>query len=262
MKLTKIAALIAAVAMAGQVQAASVRIFGENPFGGNVITHIDSFYDSVTSGNSQVISTLDSASVSGAGLLWLSQPSNPYTATQLSVLTGFLSAGGRIAFLGEHGFIAPTQNNNINLALSALGAHIQIQNLAPDAGFRTATVADGQIKAHALTAGVNSYEYACFAPLLLSGAAQTLMTGEEDPNQVMMAYENIGSGSIFLITDQNVWDNQPSNWPGFNNSRMFENLLLGDTGAPPVNGVPEPTTALLASLGLLGLAGLRRRKQV
>jgi hypothetical protein len=142
-----------------------------------------------------------------------------------------------------------------------LGAHIQIQNSSPDAGFRTASVVDGQIWSHPLTTGVLTYQYACFAPLILSGPAQKLMTGEDNPSQVMMAYENIGPGSIFLITDQNVWDNQPSGWVGFNNGRMFENLLSGETGAPPVNGVPEPETVLLASLGLFSLAALRRRQK-
>lgn len=259
MKISYIAGLVAALVV-GQVQASEVRIYGDAPWGLSK-TNIDSFYDGLTSNHSSILSTLDAANLSGVGLLWLTQPTNPYSAAQISALQGFLSLGGRIAFMGEHGLIAPTQNNNINAALSSLGAHIQIQNTAPDAGFRTASVLDGQIKAHPLTTGVLKYEYACFAPLILSGPAQTLMTGEDNPADVMMAYENIGPGSVFLITDQNVWDHESSGWPGFNNAKMFENLLNGDTGAPPV-GVPEPATALLAGLGLLSLSALRRRKKI
>jgi hypothetical protein len=257
MKLRHIAGIVAALAV-GQAQAAHVAIFGEQLSGFNKTT-IDNFYDGITGGNSQIISTLDSASLSGVGLLWVTQP-NAFTASQLSTMQGFLAGGGRIAFMGEHGGFGWAQDVNINTALTFLGAHVQIQQASPDAGFRSASVLDGQIKANPLTAGVNTYQYACFAPLILSGAAQTLMTGEDNPSQVMMAYENIGSGSIFLITDQNVWDYESSGWPGYDNGQMFENLLLADTGAPPVNGVPEPGTALLASLGLLGLSAIRRRK--
>jgi len=260
MKIRYVAGLIAASFVFGQAQASEVRIFGDSPFGLSQ-TNMDNFYDGLTAGHSQILATLDSASLSGVGLLWATQPTAAYSASQLSAMQGFLAAGGRIAFMGEHGVIAPTQNNNINAALSFLGANISIVNDAPDGGFRTASVADGQIHPHSLTLGVNTYEYACFAPLLVSGSAQVLMTGEDDPNQVMMAYQNIGPGSIFLITDQNVWDNEPTDWPGFNNHQMFENLLVADTGAPPVNGVPEPATALLAGLGILGLSGLRRRRK-
>ncbi len=135
-----------------------------------------------------------------------------------------------------------------------------------DSGFRSASVADGQILSHPLTTGVNTYEYAAFAPLTISGTAQALMLGEEsylgNPS-IMMAFQNIGPGSIFLITDQNVWDNSP-NWPGgFNNARLFENLLEGETGAPPVDPSVVPLPAALPLMaGFLAMFGLARRRQI
>ena len=240
-------------------------IWGDAPFGLSQ-TNMNNFYNSL-SGDSSSIATgpLNTVNLTGVNLLWATQPVNAYTSAELNTMSNFLSGGGRIAFMGEHGQIAPTENSNINTALSFLGSSISIFfNQVLDGGFRTATVGNGQILSNALTAGVNSYTYAAFAPLSIGSGAQALMLGQEsflgNPS-VMMGYQNIGPGSIFLITDQNVWDGETSNWPGFDNGQMFANLLSASTGAPPVNGsVPESTSLTLLGIGLAGFGAMRRRK--
>lgn len=252
------------LAFASSAHAGVVNVWGETPYPSLSLANISNFYNSLSGHSSSVITgQLDSNDLSGVNLLWATQPSNAYTAGEISTMSTFLSNGGRIAFMGEHGSgIAENENLRINSAVAALGGHMTILNgMMRDPGDHVATVANGQILAHSLTVGVNDYIYAAYAPIELSGAAQQLMLGQS-LSSTMMAYENIGAGSIFLITDQNVWD--PSRKLGYDNDILFENLLAASTGAPsvsgPANAVPEPATMLLFATGLVGAFVRKVRK--
>lgn len=237
--------LLMTLSVTSYVQAGVVTVWGDLVRGTDGKTFINNFYNSLP-GHSSTIATdqnLNTVNLANTNLLWVTQPADDYTAAELNTMQSFISAGGRIAFMGEHGSYSPSQNLRINAALSFLGSTIIINNEALDGDYRSASVVDGQILSHPLTVGVSTYQYACFAPLTITGSAQALMLGETSylgQPSVMMGYQNIGAGSVFLITDQNVWDSSATNWNNrFNNARMFENLLSGNTAvnAPTTNPV-------------------------
>jgi roadblock/LC7 domain-containing protein len=249
-------AICAATVLLGAVaaQAGTVVVQGDS----YPLSRLNNFYNSYGGHTSTIgAGPVSGLNLAGVNLLWAVQPTSAYTGADITKMQGYLSSGGRIAFMGEHGSFMPSQNNNINAALTALGSTIQIVNVIEDSGFRTASVGDGQILAHSLTAGVNSYQYGAFAPLTISGSAQALMMGEDNPAAIMMAYQNIGAGSIFLITDQNVWDNAPSLWPSHDNEVMFDNLVAGRT----VGGVPEPASWAMLIIGFGAMGGAMRYRR-
>jgi len=265
------------------VQASEILVIGGDGVGGPAIpSTVNTFYNGLAGHTStQGGNVVTTPALAGIELLWAIQPGNNYTAAEILAMSAYLSTGGRIAFMGEHGStFGANENIRINLALAALGSAMSIQNgNIQDGGSQTALRSNGEILTHDLTAGVDSYGYAAFAPII--GAPEVLMLGH-NLTSVMMGFENIGAGSIFLITDQNVFDNPIRlGLPG--NQRMFENLLLADTGAPPPPQecgqqgqppcppqcgqpgqppcpTPIPSTIPLIGLGL-ALLGFRRIKK-
>lgn len=244
-----LATTIGSITSASTAKAGTVGVFGER-FSLGVI---DNFYDGLAGHSSSILGSITGGALSGIDLLWAVQPSNAYTGAELTAMQDFLGGGGRIAFMGEHGSFAPNENNRINAALSAFGSTMSIINELVDIGVRTATVADGQILNHPLTAGVNRYDYAAFAPLSMGENGIALMLGEDDTSDIMMGFENIGGGSIFLITDQNVWDT--ARRADSDNEVLFENLLVGRT----VSTVPLPAAGWMMIAGLAALGFFRRR---
>ncbi len=227
------------------------------------LSTINNFYNSGLTVNGQPVSssiltgTLSTNNLANLNLLWMVQPANSYTANEIQSLSTFLLGGGRIAFMGEHGEIASSQNNRITAAITSLGGNISINNTLVEGGFRDVSRSNGQILENPLTEGVNTYNYAAFAPLNISGSAIALMIGQETPSNIMMAYQNIGAGSIFAITDQNVWDNVSMTSTN-DNARLFTNLIGANTGAS--TSVPEPFTIVGTLIG--GTAAMRMRKKL
>lgn len=259
-KLTSLTAAVcvATAALSSAASAGTVAVFGDR-FNLNTI---NDFYDGLADHSSSIIGSLTGATLSGVDLLWAVQPADSYSASELTAMADFMTGGGRIAFMGEHGSFAPNENNRINEALTDLGSTMSITNATLDPGFQDATIADGQIQSDPLLDGVSTYNYAAFAPLNMGTNGISLMLGS-DLTSVMMGFENVGAGSIFLITDQNVWDNV--GLATNDNAIMFENLIDGDTSnpnnPPTMAPIPLPAAGWMLLAGLGGLTAMSRRKK-
>jgi hypothetical protein len=85
-------------------------------------------------------------------------------------------------------------------------------------------------------------------------------------NKIVGATFQLGLGHAVIFTDEEIFLNgHPNPWtgsayagqlPAYNNETLFINSF-----AYVIPSVPEPTTMLLVGLGLIGLAGARRKFQ-
>lgn len=224
------------------------------------LNHINDFYSSQPGVQSKIIgNNLNTNDLSNVDLLWIVQPARSLKPGEIHALDTYLSAGGRIVFLGEHGYFAPNENARISQAIGELGGNMSITRGAVDGGYHLTHA--GQILSHPLNQDVAAFEYAAFAPIKLGGNAEAVMTGK-NASDVMIGYESVGGGSIVLLTDQNVWNRIGSSRN--NNVQFMRNLLTIQSSPPPQDqfgGVPEPASVVCwLAVVCLGAAFARSRR--
>lgn len=208
---------------------------------------INSFYASeghtvnVISSGSAVIPGM----LAGVDLFVAYEPSNSFTNSEISVMGSYLAGGGHILFQGEAGGYSSAIVAYINGALSGLNANMSINGGSYDGGYHTASKANGQILSHALTDGVDTFQYAYTSGVSgVSGGEALFLTSNR--STVWGASESVGGGTITLLTDSNTVEFNGS----YDNEVFYRNLLKSEPAA-----VPE-ATSLLAWTVVLGGIGL------
>jgi hypothetical protein len=125
---------------------------------------VNDYYNSVGGVTSSLhAGAVTAGSLSGINLFVSILPASAFSAAEIAALAGF---GGDIFFIGENAAF-PTQNGNINAALSGLGSSMTVLNATFDAGFNSAT--GSQIAADPYTAGITLFRYAAPSEISVTG---------------------------------------------------------------------------------------------
>lgn len=205
-------------------------IFFENVFGGkNLANFSDRTFGGFTTANETNFGSgtaVNAANLAGADFLVFGYNNTSVSAAELSAITNFANSGGSLFLIGEGNTSFANVNATVNSVLSAVGSTMSMSttdNFDLGAGSPPTYENIGSFTASgAETTGVNSWATA-FAGSI-----------------------NVGSGSALIS--------------GVGDVGNFGVAVAGEALAP----IPLPAALPLmsAALGLLGLLGIRRRRQV
>jgi Ca2+-binding RTX toxin-like protein len=180
------------------------------------------YYDAdVTHYNTATVASITDDTVSNLDLLFVFQPPNAFSDTEISVFKSFLEAGGRIFFIGEHPGYLPIPNANISAAIAALGGNISIVGESIQDFMHDNSPDRMEISDSPLMAGITSFESAYFAPIQIDAdITKAVLVSDEDydystgsgQNRVVIADQTLFSGRVTVIADQN-WMDMPD-WNG------------------------------------------------
>ena len=266
LRLVQFCAAIALTCAAGYTQAITIRIL-DNPFASSGDIAVNSFYNAHAGFTSSLFTgTVTAAQLSGADLLFVAIPDHALDSGEISAMSAFLAGGGRIVFNGETTtFVGnPAANNRINAALAALGSTMSLITSPLDGGAPPfATVANGRILPHPLTAGIAAFYEAGSSAVTGVAPGNGLFSSDSSPGTLVGGFDPLLGDGIVLMGDQNWMQFVPDFFEvnvGIFNNRFALNLALVDVSA----AVPAPGSAWLILFGvvLLTLPALRQNRRV
>jgi len=139
---------------------------------------LNAFYNSLSGVSSTAISgTLTTGNLANISLLIVVMPDNAFTASEVSAVQGFLSAGKTLFIIGDNSTVA--NGGAINSDLIALGSALRIHLNVVDGGSLLATVANHQILSDSLTAGVNRLTYGGLGISTVSGGKALVLASNK-----------------------------------------------------------------------------------
>ena len=234
-----IAALWIAVLASATANASTIGVLDDY---GNEYNNISTFYTSQGQTVYALADNFTAGQINGSKLLVLTL-FNTLGSSQLSALDSYVNGGGRL-LLNSDGNGFQYYQGNVNAILSSLGSSMVNVNGAYDSGYHVTT----NILANPFTAGVSSILYG-YTSALTGGTGLVLGVGGQD----FISYQAIGPGYVFVIADSNTGDGL--NQPTYGNQQLYLNFLNATSST-----TPEPGTLVMFGSGIIGLAGVLRRK--
>lgn len=202
----------------------------------------------------QLISTW--TSLAGANFVDLILPST-VSAGQLATIDAYVAGGGRLLLNSEYDSYPPNGIAADNQILASLGSTMSILSTSSVTGYHNTA----DIVSNAFTAGVSLINYGDTSSISLgSGTALAYGDPGTDNTQLFVAYQAIGAGDVFVITDSDTADNINSTTT--NNNGILYCDFGGLSCAGTTSSVPEPSSLLLVGTVLLGAAITVKRKLI
>lgn len=221
---------------------------------------LNDFYQAAGISSSLWPNEVTDEALAGAELLVVMTPDDAFTASELSAMSAFLAAGGRILFMGDQDGFAATENLHINAALSAIGSSLSLGTSSLEPGLQDTV--SGQILAHPYNTGVALLNYGnvnTVSGVPAAGGLEGPLFLAKDLTSVWGGVDELGGGgTVILVADLNLLSNLEDE-AGNDNHVFFLNIAPAPAAAAPALGMGAGATlaALLACLGMC--AGRRAR---
>ena len=141
------------------------------------------------------------ADLSPAACVILPANGTAFDAGQKTVLSAYVSGGGRLVAMAEYDAVFPEAVATMNDLATSLSSSLSVVGATLDPGFNTTT----NIDASAFTSGVSSIVLAATSEVAVGASGQSLVrtTG----STTFVAVDQIGSGLFFLSGDTNAFSN-------------------------------------------------------